>query len=443
MGRDLLAASVARTLTPGEHAQPADDRAPTLPPAVPPAVPQDRPLAGLLRIVEPAIVFAVVLAVYVAVTPQTNPAYRHFVYIASAFLDGRVHLENLPGHYHDIIKIGDRVYAPFPPVPALLILPVVAVYGEATDQGRVGQVVVAAAVAVFVAGLRRLGQSRGARWFAGAALAFGSVLWPAAAIGTTWFFAQEVVVLASAVIVWEIAGAASPIIVGAAITAAWLTRLNLIAAIPALAVVMWLRHRRVGAIATFVAINAVGAFIYASYNYLRFGDPLQTGYGVLSMAAFNADTASRWGFFHLRFIPEHLYAMLVRAPELIDVPPFLKPSPHGLSLLLTSPVILRLLFPAQRANEPAHGASGTATGGARSWGVWVVLTLSLLLPLLPYFSIGWVQYGYRYSLDWWVYVMVLLSMAIGPRPRAVDYALLTLSVGMNLLGVYWVRTLGW
>jgi hypothetical protein len=54
-----------------------------------------------------------------------------------------------------------------------------------------------------------------------------------------------------------------------------------------------------------------------------------------------------------------------------------------------------------------------------------------------------VQYGYRYSLDWWVFVMVLLALALGPRPRAVDFALLGVSVSMNLLGVYWVRALGW
>jgi hypothetical protein len=425
---------VDRTLTRDERALPLDARSPT--------TARGGMVVWAGRALEPIVIFALVLAVYVAITPRTNPAYRHFVYIASAFLHGRVHLEGVPGHYHDIIKVGDRTYAPFPPVPALLILPVVAVYGEETDQGRVGQVVVAAAVALFVAGLRRLGQGRATRWFAGAALAFGSVLWPAAAIGTTWFFAQEVVVLAASVLVWEIAGAGSPIIVGAAIAAAWLTRLNLITAIPALAVILWLRHRRLGALATFLGVNAAGALSYASYNYLRFGDPLQTGYGVLSMAAFNTDTASRWGFFHLRFIPEHLYTMLIRAPELIELPPFLKPSPHGMSLLLTSPIILRLLFPVHR-NASDTGVPSASPTGTRGRVVWAALTLSLLLPLLPYFSIGWVQYGYRYSLDWWVFVMVLLSLALGARPRPVDYALLALSVAMNLLGVYWVRALGW
>jgi hypothetical protein len=380
---------------------------------------------GLL---EPLLIAAVVLAVYVAATPQTNQAYRHFVYIAQAFLDGRVDLQGLPGHYHDIIRVGERIYAPFPPIPAFVLMPVVAVGGEATDQGRVGQVLAAIAVAVFVAGLRRLGHGTAVRWFCGAALAFGSVLWPATAIGTTWFFAQVVVVLSVAVLVWELAGARRPVVLGIAITAAWLTRLNLIAAIPVLALLVWLRERKLRPIVMFAAVNLVGAGIYAAYNYLRFGDPVQTGYGMLSMAVVNAEAAARWGTFNLRFVPEHLHAMFLRVPEVIAHPPYLKPSPWGMSLLLTSPVILRLLHPAR---------------DRRAWGPWLVLALSLAVPMLAFFSTGWVQFGYRYSLDWWPFVLVVLADALPRRPGLVDYGLLTVGIAMNALGVYWVRALGW
>ncbi len=376
---------------------------------------------------EPAAVFAAVLAVYLVVTPQTNQAYRHFVYVAQGFLQGRVDLPGVPDYYHDVIHFQGRIYAPFPPVPALLLLPAVAARGEATDQGRIGQALAALAVAVFVAGLRRMGMSAPVRLFSSAALAFGSVLWPATAIGTTWFFAQVVVVLASALLVWELAGAARPIILGAAIIGAWLTRVSVLPAVPVLAVLVWLRHRRLGPVVTFAAVNAAGALLYLGYNALRFGDPLQTGYGLLSLAAPNAAAVARWGFFHLRYIPQHLYAMLIRAPDLLPVPPYLRPSPWGMSLVLTSPVILRLLFPAQR----------------RAWLPWTALILALALPMLVYFSVGWVQFGYRYSLDWWIFVLVLLAMALGERPRPVDYALLLLGVAMNALGVYWVRALGW
>jgi hypothetical protein len=217
-------------------------------------------------------------------------------------------------------------------------------------------------------------------------------------------------------------------VLGLAITAAWLTRLNLIAAIPVLLALIWQRERALRPIAVFAAVNLVGAGIYAAYNYLRFGDPLQTGYGMLSMAVVNAEAAARWGTFNLRFVPEHLYTMFLRTPEVISHPPYLKPSPWGMSLLLTSPVILRLLFPA---------------GDRRGWGPWAALALSLAVPMLAFFSTGWVQFGYRYSLDWWPFVLVLLAWALPARPRPVDYALLGSGIAMNALGVYWVRALGW
>jgi hypothetical protein len=379
-------------------------------------------------IAEAAAIAILVFTVYVAATPRTSTAYRHFVYMASAFLHGHVDLRGVPEYYHDVIHVGGRVYAPFPPVPALLLMPVVAWQGDRTDQGRIGQILAATAVAVFVVGLRRLEFPLAVRLFCGAALAFGSVLWPATAIGTTWFFAQVVVVLATAVIVWDLAGEARPVVLGIAIVAAWLTRLNLVAAVPVLAVLIWRRHNTLRSVAGFALVNAAGLAIYLGYNYMRFGSPLQGGYILLSMAPVNAEAASRWGFFNVRFIPEQLYAMFLRMPEFIRRPPFLKPSPWGMSLLLTSPVVLRLFFPQT---------------GRRGWLPWTVLVLSLAVPMLPYFSVGWVQFGYRYSLDWWVFVLVLLAYSIGGRPRAADYALMAASVAMNGLGVYWVRALGW
>jgi hypothetical protein len=123
----------------------------------------------------------------------------------------------------------------------------------------------------------------------------------------------------------------------------------------------------------------------------------------------------------------HLYALFVRAPDLLATFPYLRPSPWGMALVFTSPVILRLLFAADRV----------------TWLPWGGLILATAVPMLAFFSVGWVQFGYRYSLDWWVFLLVLLAYALGTRPRPVDYALLTIGVAMNALGVYWVRALGW
>ncbi len=377
---------------------------------------------------EPLVVAALVLAVYLAATPRTNQAYRHYVYMGSAFLRGRVDLQGLPPHYHDIIHREGRVYTPFPPVPAVLLMPLVALQGEEADQGRAGQALAALAAGVLVAGLRRMGHPLGVRLFCAAALAFGSVLWPATAIGSTWFFAQVVVVLAMALLVLEMAGRARPLVAGAILAAAWLTRLSVLPAVPAVAALLWMRHRRLRALLPFVLASAAGAAVYLAYNALRFGDPLQTGYGLLSMASVNAEAVARFGFFNARFVPEHLAVMFLRLPELVPQLPYLRPSPWGMALWVTSPVVICLLL--TRADR-------------RAWLPWAGVILSMLVPMLFFFSVGWVQYGYRYSLDWWVPVMVLLAHALCGRPRPGDWALLAAGCVICGVGVYWVKALGW
>lgn len=149
-------------------------------------------------------VFIVTLAVYVAVTPRPHGFYHHYVYMAKAFLDRRVDLVNVPAHYHDVIRLDGKVYAPFQPLPAVLLMPLVAIKGEAAHPGRLGQVLGAVSVAVLVGALGRLGRPRPVRIFAGVALGLGSVLWSATAIGSTWFFAHVVVTLLLALVLWEL-----------------------------------------------------------------------------------------------------------------------------------------------------------------------------------------------------------------------------------------------
>ena len=373
-------------------------------------------------------VFVIVLAVYIAVTPRPHGFYHHHVYMAKAFLAGRVDLSGVPDHYHDVIRLNGKVYAPFQPLPAVLLMPLVAIKGDATHPGRFGQVMGALAVAIFVGALGRMRRPRPIRIFTGIALGLGSVLWSATAIGSTWFFAHVVVVLMLTLVLWELSGAARGWLVGAWLTAAWLARATLLPAIPAVAVLLVLRHRGARPLVGYMLASAVGLAVLAGYNYLRFGNPLEAGYELLSLGLTNAVTLAQTGYVGLVYIPRHLYVMLFRGPELLGSWPFLKPSPDGMALIFTSPIIVRLLF--------------ARVGLGRSL-VWGLPIACILAPMLIFFSTGWVQFGYRYSLDWWPFALVLLAFALGERPVAVDWALLTASVAMNGLGAYWVRALGW
>src|SRR5262245_14033173 len=79
---------------------------------------------------------------------------------------------------------------PFPPLPAVILLPFVAVWGLATDIRAVSVVLGAIDVGIAWWALGRVRVSRRIRLATTVFFGFGTVFWYAAQLGTTWFFAH-------------------------------------------------------------------------------------------------------------------------------------------------------------------------------------------------------------------------------------------------------------
>ena len=65
---------------------------------------------------------------------------------------------------------------------------------------------------------------------------------------------------------------------------------------------------------------------------------------------------------------------------------------------------------------------------------------------LAHFSQGWVQWGYRFSLDFIPFLLPLVALGAGHadgRPRGVAIALVIAGAAINLWGVVWGQLLGW
>ena len=102
------------------------------------------------------------LALYSVSNPEHFNQYNHFVWQADAFLDGRAWIpypveeaDGLPGnsYFQDVYPVLDengeqtgRALIPFPPLPAVVLLPFVALFGLATDQEAVALVLAASGV---------------------------------------------------------------------------------------------------------------------------------------------------------------------------------------------------------------------------------------------------------------------------------------------------------
>ncbi len=163
--------------------------------------------------------------VYVWSNPHRYGFYDHFVWQAQAWLDGSASIRypvsdgiRTNDYYQDVLDLGDAALTarfglpfqpghallPFPPLPAVLLLPFVAVWGLATSGALVAAVLGGINVGLCWRMLTRVTDRRGAAFLGTITYGFGTVAWYASMLGTTWFQAH---VLASTLLFLSITAA--------------------------------------------------------------------------------------------------------------------------------------------------------------------------------------------------------------------------------------------
>jgi hypothetical protein len=383
-----------------------------------------------------------------------TPDVAYFNHLAAAFLQGRTDLV-APPSTHDLTSYAGRWYVPFPPLPALLMLPWVWAAGAngvntvffCALLGAINVALIHAVLAVLTRrGWSKLGVADNL-WLT-ALFGLGSVHWYMATIGSVWFVAQICTVTFVALAVW-IALAAPPrprsaLLAGLALALAMVARPNVALTWPLLLGIAATHLRaaspaRLGSglrgwlyqldMRSFVhwALISVGPPLLAIvcllwYNQIRFENPLDFGYLTANVADKLAPDLRRYGQFHLHYLPKNLWAMWLAGPQWNDEINFWQADGEGMSLLLTTPALIYL------------GRAQLRT--PLMLGSWVALAL-LLSPLLLYYNTGWWQFGYRFSLDLMTPVMVLLAGAAGARLSSRFRLLILLGVIVNLYGVIW------
>jgi hypothetical protein len=475
---------------------------------------------------------------YAVSNPVHWNTYNHFVWQADAFLHGRAWFifpipagGDLPqnDYLRDVYPLRSptgtpdgRALLPFPPLPALVLLPFVAVWGLATDQEWVA--IGLAAIGVGLAwwalgGLRRLRTT--VRALATVVFATGTAWWWAAAVGSTWYLAHLVAVDVALVAVGialrhdpaaagtagddedeggagddgddggddadetddeapgdEPAGVAarlwaatwpldrSQVLAGLLLGIAVTARLPMIFAAPWFVLVggggTRLRRTASAAVGGVLPVAALlvytwvttGSFVHPGYDYQYRLEV--AGYPTLGYHA-------SWDVEDPRYIPQNLGIMFGSLPRILpdvlpntlqytpDVAacqapgaerhlfdpkcPIAIPVDVGTSILLSAPGLLLALFAI-----PRHGRSRLAIGTAAA--VLLVAVFNL-----AHFSQGWVQWGYRFSLDFIPFLLPLVALgAARPRdgqPRLFAFVLLAAGLLINLWGVTWGQILGW
>lgn len=404
---------------------------------------------------------------------ETSPD-NHYAYLAQSWLEGQLHHSGNPPGTNDWAcfdqealdnpeldgfcpnnrwRFGDeryRWYVSFPPLPAAVILPAVALFGvDVPDR----------LFWVFIAGfgpmllfllLQRMSRegksdrSRRENLLLTVLFAFGTVFFFTAVQGTVWFSAHVVATSLLMLYLWFGQDCRRPVLAGAMLGLAFLTRpttalLCLFFAVeilrtqrrqgahvftgdaspygqilPWLKGVDWPKALRTGAL--FAApILAVGALAMA-HNQARFGNPFEFGHTYLQIRW--RGRIETWGLFNYHFFAKNLSVYLAGLPWLSAEAPYVMVSRHGLALWFTTPALLLALWP-KRLTAPMIA-------------LWCAIVPVALLNL-SYQNSGWVQFGYRFALDYMPLLFVLL--ALGKRRFGPLFHLaLVFAIAVNLFG---------
>ena len=407
---------------------------------------------------------------------------NHYVYLAEGWLEGRMFMKGPPPNENDwglmevltltdgrtvqgqfrksgspdrfhyskggseiitsekIASRSSKRFVSFPPFPAVLMLLFVAIWKLQLNDVLFNCFWAALNPVLLFALLRRL-ERRGYStrrmaddlWLT-VLFGAGSVYYYCSVVGQVWYTAHIVGVTMVLVYTWAAVDAQKPWLAGLSVALAYCCRPSLAFIFPFFVfetvrvsggwAELWLKAKAnklppglMGKLFQF-AVPAAGILLLVLvYNYARFGGlTLDFGHTYLNIAW--KDRIERWGLFNYHFLSRNLACALVLMPRILAAYPYVKVCHHGMSLLITSPNLGYLLAPSPKS--------------VLSRGLWLTV-LSTALPSLLYQNSGFIQFGYRFSLDYMVFLVVLLAV----RGRPITWVfkmLVVIAVGINLFG---------
>ncbi len=333
-------------------------------------------------------------------------------------------IENPPQWLNEVIPYHGKYYVVYPPMPAIVLIPFVYLFGESFPQQLLAHLMGAGIVVFSYNAVLSLTKVKKIALWSALLIGLGSIVWYLSATGSVWYLGQvsaAFFMTAALYFVLEKKFFLSGLFLGAS----YLSRVHTIAAIPVFLYLSY-KHKK-KSILSFVTGVLPFLIFNALYNYVRFGVPWDIGYklipGVLEEPWYQK------GLVHPSYILSHLKIMFLALPKLLNEFPYIQPSWAGLAIWITTPAFVFCLFAPLKQNITKF--------------LWLSLLL-VSIPVLMHGGTGFTQFGYRYAVDF--YPLLLLLTALGVKKTGLKkyhWVLLIIGVIVNLWGVLWINKFGW
>lgn len=372
------------------------------------------------------LLFSVFSSFLIFITAGRFNNDNSLVLLSNAFLSKHIALPaNAELPLGDVADYYYNFYLYFGPLPSIVLMPFVFIFGKGFPQVSIG--IVSLILSFFAS--YKISRSfkfdiTDSLWLS-LFFVFSTVLLASSLINITAYQVEAMTVSLVLFAIYEYLAKRRFLIIGVLIGLAIFTRVFLLLTIIFFIIEFIQKRISKREIVLFLIPVVFFSSLYGLYNQRRFHSFFETGISYsISLKTFPLNSNLQYGMFSPIHIPANLYSLFIMPPEPLLQNntgftlkfPFLKVNPWGLAIWYTSPLFLVLFYKFKKHKYTLP---------------LIITIVSLLIPLLMFYSIGFSQYGYRYALDFLPFLFILLLISLKQKLSKVDIGLIITGVLFN------------
>lgn len=374
---------------------------------------------------------------------------NYFNYLAEAFLQGKLHLVSRPNNLSDLIFFKNKLFLYWPPVPAIILMPFVAIFGTNFSDILYTSIVGGLNCIIFYFVLNEIRKSRLIKFNRKAQVlttlffSFGTVHFYLSLFGRVWFTSQIFSLfffLLSLLAIFKYYNQKKTssfyfLFSSLCLSLSFLGRNTFILAIPFYLNLIYFKEKSFFKKTILFSLTPLLIIALSGiYNFLRFGSFLENGYKYHRFNPIFLPAIEKFGFFNLAYFPINFYYNFVNPLKFKLSFPFINPDAQGNSIFLTSPLFFYLfkikdLFKYKNKHKRLFFVSIIGS------------CLLMIAPSLLLFGTGWFQFGSRYLLDIIPFLILLILPLLNNFKSKLSIVLLGVSIFINVMAFFWWKSL--
>lgn len=373
----------------------------------------------VIKIIGTFCLFLLTFFIYNKTSPGHTGA-NHFVLLGDAFLKGHVYVQKAAPWLEQVPIDANNFYVPYPPMPGILSMLPVFLFGIKFHQEIISQFLGAGITIIMVLISRKIKKDIKIQIWTFLLTAFGNIIWFLSSVGSSWYFGQITGAFFLTAAIYESLNKKRAWLVGIMLGATYLSRVEMVLSFPFFMYIFgkekWFKNYLT------IALTALPFLIFNfSYNFARFGVIWDKAYELIP--GVSSEPWFRFGLVNPIYIPSHLKIFLFGLPKILKNFPYINPTWSGLAIWITTPAFIYAMFAKFKENIVKV-----------SWAS--ILLISALI--FSHGSTGFTQFGYRFAVDFYPILLFLTIKSVAKTGlKWHHFILLFLSILVNTWGIVW------